>query len=81
LIISNTSKLSQNIYLTLLSKNLKFETFVDWNEKHKFLKVEFPTDIKSTYATYEIQFGHLQRPTNFNTSYLLINKKFRNGKI
>lgn len=42
---------------------------VHWHEAHKFLKVEFPARIRSPQATYEIQFGHLQRPTHYNTSW------------
>ena len=33
------------------------------------MKVEFPVSVRSPNATYEIQFGHLQRPTHFNTSW------------
>lgn len=42
---------------------------VMWAESHKFLKVEFPVQVRSSAATYEIQFGHLQRPTHRNTSW------------
>uniref|UniRef100_A0A7N8XH06 alpha-mannosidase n=1 Tax=Mastacembelus armatus TaxID=205130 RepID=A0A7N8XH06_9TELE len=42
---------------------------VKWAESHKFLKVEFPVRVHSSNATYEIQFGHLQRPTHRNTSW------------
>lgn len=42
---------------------------VHWHEAHKFLKVEIPARIRSPQATYEIQFGHLQRPTHNNTSW------------
>lgn len=42
---------------------------VEWHENRKFLKVEFPVDVHSMNATYEIQFGHLQRPTHCNTSW------------
>lgn len=42
---------------------------VKWAESHKFLKVEFPLRVRSPNATYEIQFGHLQRPTHRNTSW------------
>lgn len=42
---------------------------VHWHEAHKFLKVEFPAHVRSPQATYEIQFGHLQRPTHYNTSW------------
>lgn len=33
------------------------------------MKVEFPARVRSPQATYEIQFGHLQRPTHYNTSW------------
>jgi alpha-mannosidase len=33
------------------------------------LKVAFPVDIRSTKATYEIQFGNVERPTHWNTSW------------
>ena len=42
---------------------------VNWQENRKFLKVEFPFDVRSMNATYEIQFGHLQRPTHCNTAW------------
>ena len=42
---------------------------VKWAESHKFLKVEFPVRVHNPNATYEIQFGHLQRPTHRNTSW------------
>ena len=40
-----------------------------WKECHKMLKVEFPINVRSHEATYEIQFGHVKRPTHFNTSW------------
>uniref|UniRef100_A0AAX7UVJ3 alpha-mannosidase n=1 Tax=Astatotilapia calliptera TaxID=8154 RepID=A0AAX7UVJ3_ASTCA len=46
-----------------------FQFQVQWAESHKFLKVEFPVRVRSPNATYEIQFGHLQRPTHRNTSW------------
>lgn len=42
---------------------------VEWHENRKFLKVEFPANVLSPEATYEIQVGHLKRPTHFNTSW------------
>ena len=42
---------------------------VNWHEAHKFLKVEFPLNVRSHEAQYEIQFGHLSRPTHYNTSW------------
>ena len=42
---------------------------VDWHETMKFLKVEFPVDVRNTEASYETQFGVVRRPTHYNTSW------------
>uniref|UniRef100_A0A6Q2ZN64 Glycoside hydrolase family 38 central domain-containing protein n=1 Tax=Esox lucius TaxID=8010 RepID=A0A6Q2ZN64_ESOLU len=57
------------ILLTHVSIHLSSNLQVEWFESHKFLKVEFPVRVRSPEATYEIQFGHLQRPTHRNTSW------------
>ena len=67
--ISPESRLRQVVSLTAISPRLDFTTDIDWHEDHKFLKVEFPLKLRADYATYEIQFGHLQRPTHFNNSW------------
>jgi alpha-mannosidase len=51
------------------SVRIGFDTEVNWQEKHKLLKVAFPVNVSSPRATYEIQFGHIERPTHFNTSW------------
>ena len=67
--LSDVSTLKQTIALTAASPRLDFANAVEWRERRKFLKVEFPVNIRSDHATYEIQFGHLTRPTHFNTSW------------
>ncbi|KAK9952470.1 hypothetical protein ABG768_018309 [Culter alburnus] len=67
--ISGNSIIRQEIILDACCPYIKFNTQVDWEEAHKFLKVEFPVQVRSPNATYEIQFGHLQRPTHRNTSW------------
>ncbi|CAI5783661.1 alpha-mannosidase 2C1 [Podarcis lilfordi] len=67
--ISEKSVLTQEVILDAACPHVRFQTQVDWNEAHKFLKVEFPAKVRSPNATYEIQFGHLQRPTHWNTSW------------
>lgn len=54
-------------------------TQVHWHEAHKFLKVEFPARVRSPQATYEVQFGHLQRPTHYNTSWDWARFEVRHG--
>jgi len=48
---------------------IRFDTWVDWHEDHKLLKVAFPITVNSPRATYEVQFGHVERPTHRNTSW------------
>ncbi|CDK25236.1 unnamed protein product [Kuraishia capsulata CBS 1993] len=72
--ISSTSTISTIISLDGLNSLddvsfVAFECEVDWNEKYKFLKVEFPVSITADYASYETQFGLTKRPTHFNTSW------------
>ncbi|XP_036074009.1 alpha-mannosidase 2C1 isoform X8 [Rousettus aegyptiacus] len=67
--ISPNSRLSQEVVLDVGCPYVRFHTEVHWHEAHKFLKVEFPARVRSPQATYEIQFGHLQRPTHYNTSW------------
>ena len=42
---------------------------VEWRETMKFLKVQFPVDVSNTHASYETQFGIVERPTHYNTSW------------
>ncbi|OHE90901.1 glycosyl hydrolase family 38 domain-containing protein [Colletotrichum orchidophilum] len=42
---------------------------VDWHETMKFLKVEFPVDVRHHEASYDTQFGVIRRPTHYNTSW------------
>uniref|UniRef100_A0A672K836 Mannosidase, alpha, class 2C, member 1 n=1 Tax=Sinocyclocheilus grahami TaxID=75366 RepID=A0A672K836_SINGR len=67
--ISGKSTIKQEILLDACCPYIKFNTQVDWEESHKFLKVEFPVQVRSPNASYEIHFGNLQRPTHRNTSW------------
>ena len=63
------STITQTMRLAARSRRLEFHTTVDWHERHRFLKVAFPVAVRSTRATYEIQHGHIERPTVANTSW------------
>ena len=67
--IIGNSKINQQITLANNSKRLDFDTFVDWSEKHKMLRVHFPTSVKSEQASYDIQYGYVKRNTHKNTSW------------
>ena len=63
------STIKQHISLSNHSKRLDFNTSVDWKEKHKMLRVHFPTTITNEQATFDIQYGHVKRNTHKNTSW------------
>jgi alpha-mannosidase len=62
------SDLTQHMTLDAGSRVLRFKTYAYWSERHKMLKVAFPVTVKAREATYEIQFGHVRRPTHQDTS-------------
>jgi alpha-mannosidase len=63
------SDYTQRLSLAYNSPRLDFDTTIAWGERHIFLKVAFPVDILSPSATFEIQWGNVQRPTHRNTSW------------
>ncbi|MEM9971050.1 MAG: glycoside hydrolase family 38 C-terminal domain-containing protein, partial [Pseudomonadota bacterium] len=63
------STITQSIRLSSASNRIDFVTDVDWHETHTLLKVAFPVDILAQRATYDIQWGHIERPTHRNTSW------------
>lgn len=62
------SRLVQRISLGP-TPGIRFDTWVDWHEEEKMLKVAFPVNIHSNRASFEVQFGHIERPTHRNTSW------------
>lgn len=61
------SSITQRISLCAGSARIDFDTEADWREQHAFLKVAFPLNVRSARATCEIPYGHVERPTHFNT--------------
>lgn len=64
-----SSSIIQKIELYHDSKQVDFSTTVHWNERNRLLKAEFPVDIISPKATYDIQWGNIERNTHNNTSW------------
>lgn len=46
---------------------LHYEYEIDWQEHNLFVKAEHPVDVNAQNASYEIQFGYVQRPVHKNT--------------
>jgi alpha-mannosidase len=63
------SQITQTISLYRNSPLIVFDTKVDWVERNVLLKVAFPIEVLSPHATYEIQWGNVERATHINTSW------------
>lgn len=63
------STIIQKVYLDNHSKRLDFVTEVDWQERHRMLRVAFPTTIQADQACFDIQYGYVRRNTHRNVSW------------
>ena len=63
------STIRQDMTVYKDSRRIDFVTQADWQETQRLLKTAFYTNIRSTKAVYDIQFGHAERPTHWNTSW------------
>ena len=61
--------IKQKIHFYANSRRIDFETWVDWKQHQHLLKAEFPVDIHSDEAAFDIQFGNLTRKVHTNTSW------------
>lgn len=50
------------------TKEIRFETLMDWQDEHRFLKAAFDTSVFTDFARQEVQFGYIKRSTSRNTS-------------
>jgi len=63
------SKFVQDIILENGSDQVVVKNDVDWHETHILLKAAFALSATSPFATYEIPYGSIQRPTTRNNSW------------
>lgn len=63
------SVIIQKVILYRDIDRIDFDTTVDWKEKEILLKTAFPVDVNANKATFEIQYGNLERATHRNTSW------------
>ena len=63
------SEIEQYLYFYSHTKRIDFRTRVDWREHQILLKTAFPVDVLADKASYEVQFGNVERPTHRNTSW------------
>lgn len=65
---ANTT-ITQRVTIYRNSPRIDFRTELDWHEHQILLKAAFPVDVRATRATYDIQFGSIERPTHWNTPF------------
>ena len=63
------SAMRQTVRLDAGSPCLALHCEADWHERQTLLKVLFPVAVRAANATYQMQFGHTERPTHFTTSH------------
>jgi alpha-mannosidase len=66
--IGAASRLTQTVRLDAGARRLEFHTRVSWHERHRMLKVAFPLAVHAERASYEMAFGHVERPTHYSTA-------------
>lgn len=63
------SVIKEVLYVYPDNPRVDFSFWADWKESQTFLKALFPLDLNTREAAYEIQYGHVKRPTHRNTSW------------
>jgi alpha-mannosidase len=58
-----SSSLVEEVVLGARSRYVDVRVALDWHERHKLLKLRFPTTIETDRATFEIPYSHLERAT------------------
>ena len=66
--ISKKSTVTQDAFYFADSAEIRFDTIMDWQDNHRFLKTAFDTSVQSNFARHEIQYGNVLRPTTRNNS-------------
>ncbi len=79
--ISKKSSITQDMIFFADSAEVRFDTVMDWQDDHRFLKTAFDTSVQNSFARFEIQYGNVMRPTTRNDSvekakFEVVNHKF-----
>ena len=63
------SSATQTLTVKADDPRLHVRVDVDWKERDTLLKLGWPIDVHTDHAAFEIEMGHLVRPTHTNTSW------------
>ncbi|MBU0609725.1 MAG: alpha-mannosidase, partial [Armatimonadetes bacterium] len=64
--LGQASRVRQDVVFRAHGPAIEFDTEVDWQEVHRFLKAGFDLNVQTESARHEIQYGHVERPTHGN---------------
>ena len=67
--LTKNSSLQQDMVFYSKDRRIVFETVMNWQDDHRFLKAAFDTSVQSRFARNEVQFGYIERATYRNTSW------------
>ena len=67
--LTKKSSLQQDMVFYSKDRKIGFETVMNWQDDHRFLKAAFDTSVQSRFARNEVQFGYIERATYRNTSW------------
>lgn len=59
-----SSTLREDYVLSAGARHVDVRVALDWHEQLKLLKLRYPTSVDAETATYEIPYGHLERPAS-----------------
>ena len=65
--LTDKSSITQDIVFDAASPLVTFDTVMDWQEEHRFLKAAFDTALICDGVRSEIQFGHIRRSNHRGT--------------
>ena len=66
--VSKKSTVTQDAFYFADTAEVRFDTLMDWQDDHRFMKAAFDTSLHSDYARFEIQYGNVLRPTTRNNT-------------
>ncbi len=66
--ITKKSTVTQDAFYFADTAEIRFDTVMDWQDNHRFLKAAFDTNVYNDFARFEIQYGNIKRPTTRNNS-------------
>ena len=67
--LTDKTTLWQDMVFDAASPLISFDTVIDWQEEHRFLKAAFDTALLTDGVRSEIQFGHIRRSNHRSTPW------------